>query len=414
MAESCHRLDEQHDDVAFWGHQTVFLTGATGGLGGCLLYKLVVVLKVPKIYVLCRDTSARAIATWNKNMPYETPGLLASKRIAFVVGDMTALKFGIDPIIQAELAKEVTVLVHAAANISLGAPLSDIVTENCLPVLELAKMSTVFQDLKVFIQISSAYANSHLEDGPVEEKIYPLEDAEEELKRVLATGSTEHLPQFAWPYAYSKHLMERLLMSRYPNLPILIVRPTIICPAIYQPHPFYGPDGSCPMETLFSLYMRYPNNGIWHAAQGQDSATNILDEIPVDWVANIILLHGAAGTTGIIHASAASYVLRTFDQMLQQAHGNVPDKIRTLLPPFNFVRDRSIDQCPVAEMYQVATRDWQFSIEASKHLLAKKGPLSIAVGDHDVAKWTGERFVRFVRKMKLRRKPKPKSRICKL
>jgi fatty acyl-CoA reductase len=50
--------------------------------------------------------------------------------------------------------------------------------------------------LQHFVQVSSAYTNSFLPDGPVEEKIYYLsnaDDAEGELEEILRTGTTRHL-----------------------------------------------------------------------------------------------------------------------------------------------------------------------------------------------------------------------------
>jgi thioester reductase-like protein len=59
---------EFQDYVSFFKDHTVFLTGATGGLGGCLLYKLATELPTQKIYVLCRS-EPKAWKTWSKQCP---------------------------------------------------------------------------------------------------------------------------------------------------------------------------------------------------------------------------------------------------------------------------------------------------------------------------------------------------------
>ena len=59
---------ELPDYVSFFKYQVVFLTGATGGLGGCLLYKLAVELPTSKIYILCRSES-KARKSWSRTMP---------------------------------------------------------------------------------------------------------------------------------------------------------------------------------------------------------------------------------------------------------------------------------------------------------------------------------------------------------
>jgi hypothetical protein len=173
--------------------------------------------------------------------------------------------------------------------------------------------------LQHFVQVSSAYANSFLPDGPVKEKIYYLsspDDAEEELQEILRTGTTKHLQRFPWAYAYLKQLMKRLIISRFPNLPILLLRPTSIGPAIAQPYEMYSPQGSCPISTLYARLMR-PTGGksIWYAP---NHGGNILDEIPVDVIANILLQHVHSGTRGVVHASSSYYIPKTLEWILEQ------------------------------------------------------------------------------------------------
>jgi hypothetical protein len=45
------------DYLSFFNDQVVFLTGATGGLGGCILFKLASQLPTKKVYILCRSES---------------------------------------------------------------------------------------------------------------------------------------------------------------------------------------------------------------------------------------------------------------------------------------------------------------------------------------------------------------------
>ncbi|KAJ5123348.1 male sterility protein-domain-containing protein [Penicillium atrosanguineum] len=54
--------------VEWYRDQVIFLTGATGNLGGCLLYKLAVKLPVAKIYVLCRGSVHQATEKWEMSM----------------------------------------------------------------------------------------------------------------------------------------------------------------------------------------------------------------------------------------------------------------------------------------------------------------------------------------------------------
>jgi thioester reductase-like protein len=95
--------------------QTVFLTGSTGSLGGCLLYKLALQLPTRRIYALTRETPEQAMTKWRKAMPDITQAIIASKKVEFVIGDIKAVDFGIQPAILEKLRNEVTLVIHTAA-----------------------------------------------------------------------------------------------------------------------------------------------------------------------------------------------------------------------------------------------------------------------------------------------------------
>jgi hypothetical protein len=78
---------------------------------------------------------------------------------------------------------------------------------------------------------------------------------------------------------------------------------------------------------------------VWNAAEGYKTGTNILDEIPVDFVANACLLHAAARTTGIVQIGSELYHPLTFDEYLEIAISNTPPTIRHDLPRVVFTED---------------------------------------------------------------------------
>ncbi|KAG4434272.1 hypothetical protein IFR05_010237 [Cadophora sp. M221] len=220
------------------------------------------------------------------NQFHQIQDRINSERIIFVLGDITKKSFGIDKRVLEEIEMSITLIIHAAANISFRAPLAKVVMKNCLSALRLADMSTNFTKLKHFTQVSTAFANSFLPDGPIKEKVYYLanpDTAKAELNEIQHTGTTGHLQSFPWAYAYSKQLMERLMMAQYSSLPRLLLRPTSIGPTTAQPYEMYGPRRSCPVPTLYPRLMR-PTGGqsVWHTSADYPGANNILDEIPVD------------------------------------------------------------------------------------------------------------------------------------
>ncbi|PVH72542.1 male sterility protein [Cadophora sp. DSE1049] len=372
----------------FYKQQVAFLTGATGGLGGCLLYKLCIVLDVQRLYVLIRGSESAALERWKYTMPQQYRHIEDRIRVGKVIlvpGDMTKERFGITTETLRKIEEEVTIIIHAAANISFRAPLQKVVLDNCLPALRLAAWATKMTQLQHFVQVSSAYANSFLPDGPVEEKVYHLsnpDDAEGELEEILRTGTTRHLQRFPWAYAYSKQLMERLMISRFPNLPILLLRPTSIGPAIAQPYEMYGPQGSCPISTLYSRLMQ-PSGGksIWYApAHGG----NTLDEIPVDLVANVLLQHAHSGTRGVVHASSSYYIPKTLGWILEQPSKYLPAHWAARMAKPVFVQDARVKQSKEAEFYQIGSRSWEFCAPSSGRLGSLYGPLTFGLNDHDI------------------------------
>lgn len=366
---------------------TVFLTGSTGSLGGCLLYKLALQLPTRKIFALIRGKPEEAIAKWEKAMPSHTQAILASKKVQFVLGDIKAVDFGIEPAVLEELRNQVTLIIHTAAKISLDSGLQDAFENNCLPPLELARMASRFRRLRLLIQLSTAYCNSFLPDGPVLERPYTLsdEDPEEELASILTLDQSPYAARFSSTYAQAKYMMERILPRRFPLLPVLFVRPTIFGQALRDPYPLYGLENSTPLNKFFQYFKADRGaTQVWHAAEGYRTGANILDEIPVDFVANACLLHAAARTTGIVQIGSELYEPFTFDEYLDIATSNAPPEIRRELPRVIFTEDRSAPQCFLAELVRVASRNWLFDCGRSYWLKQVGGPLSLRVCKHQV------------------------------
>ncbi|KAJ5557437.1 hypothetical protein N7494_001352 [Penicillium frequentans] len=360
--------------------QTVLLTGSTGSLGGCLLYKLALQLPTRKIYTLIRGTPEEAIAKWKKSMPNQYQAILASKKVEFVLGNIRSTEFGLQPATLQELQEKVTLVIHAAAKITLDASPQDAFENNCLPALELARIVSRFRRLKLLVLISTAYVNSFLPDGPVLEKSYSLsdEDPEQELASVLALDRSPHTAKFSSSYAQAKYIMERIILQRFALLPILLLRPTIFGQAIRDPYPLYGLENSTPMNKFFQLFMEDTGaTQIWHSAKGYSTGANIIDEIPVDFVANACLLHAAAHTTGIVQVGSELYEPLTFDEYIDIVHGNAPPAIRKELPEIVFTEDRNAPQCFLAEMVQITSRNWLFDCGRSYWLKQVGGPLSM-------------------------------------
>lgn len=367
-------------DPSIFTKHKVFLTGSTGALGACLLYKLATQIPTKKIFVLIRSSPDVAVDKWRHLMPDHIQEVLQSGKIHFVHGDIRRPNFGLDDYSTTLLRREITLIINAAADITLDSDIADALFTNCLPALELARMASQFPRLKLFIQISTAYVNSFLPDGQIKERIYEIADSdpEDELAAILDSGSSPDTIRFSSSYAHAKYLMERLLLKRYPLLPLMLLRPACFSPAIRQPYASYGPDNSIPMNKFikFFLALRDPAQ-IWHSTRGSSTGTNILDEIPVDFVANACLIHAAYKTQGIVHIGCQLHVTQTFDDFLVLYREVIP--VEKQLSGITFVQDRSRPQCFLADLVKIGTRDWRFDCDRSKWIKHVNGPLSLNI-----------------------------------
>ncbi|KAH8650367.1 hypothetical protein BGZ60DRAFT_473972 [Tricladium varicosporioides] len=324
-------------------------------------YKLCIVLDVQRLYVLIRGSESTALERWKNTMPQQSRHIEDRIRAGKVI------------------LVPVTIIIHAAANISFRAPLQEVILDNCLPALRLAAWAMKMTRLRNFVQVSSAYANSFLPGGPVQEKIYHLtnpDDAEGELGEILRTGKTKYLKRFLWAYAYSKKLMERLIIARFPDLPIPVLRPTSTGPAIAQPYEMYSPQGSCPLSTLYARLMR-PTGGKsnWYAP---NHGGNILDEIP----------HVHLGSRGVVHASSSYYVPKRLQWVLEQPFKYLPTRWATRMATPVFAMDQKLGQCKEAEFCQIGSRAWEFCTPSSSCLGSLNGPLRFGLNDHNIDRFT--------------------------
>ncbi|KAJ5379545.1 male sterility protein-domain-containing protein [Penicillium cosmopolitanum] len=383
--------------------QVVFLTGATGNLGGCLLYKLAVQLPTSKIYVLCRGSMRDAMTKWEASMPEQIEDILDTGKVQCLTGDITQPKLGLTSDELEILQKEVTVVMHSAAKLSFFQNLAESVRVNCVPVVELARLLSSFNRIKAFLHISTVSTQSFLPGGVVLEnanKSSPDEEpAEKQLEDILSTGHSPHAENFLAPYSQSKYLAEQILLGMETTFkfPILIVRPTNIGPAIQHPYSCYGPEGAIPVHTFFQLLFE---GGERRKLGDLDSLPQdlIVDEIPVDIAANACLFHLAIGSTGIVQAGAQLYVPTTFGQFIAQLRKYAP---RKLVEKAAHVRvKRNVHFANHAnDIIHHVSRGWEIDCTRTNDLKHTDGPIGLSLAGHDFESFVRRRITRQARSL---------------
>lgn len=129
--------------------QTIFVTGATGLIGGGVLHRL---LKTdPRIhaFVLIRDLNRWALHA----------GRFAREadRITAVKGDVRSPGLGMESRLRSKIAKKVTTIVHAAADTSFSRPLDESRATNTLGTAQALEFASECGDLKRFAYVSTAF-----------------------------------------------------------------------------------------------------------------------------------------------------------------------------------------------------------------------------------------------------------------
>ncbi|KAJ5278834.1 Male sterility NAD-binding [Penicillium angulare] len=222
------------------------------------------------------------------------------------------------------LKKTVHIIIHAAASIELKNSLRELSYTIIAPTLCLTQYAMKFVNLERFVFVSTAYANAHLwqttksTDVAVDEKVYPLSNetegeayagALEIWKNVQKTGTSDeyNAHNFPWPYAYAKHLAERLVLEKAAQKnsldKVLIIRPSVVGPADKFPMPGFTTSYSTPSTACAAAYAIHPGRKIVLSTRCENPDKDAtIDEVPVDVVADRLLAHVALGSSGCVHA----------------------------------------------------------------------------------------------------------------
>ncbi|KAK9500161.1 hypothetical protein O3M35_001474 [Rhynocoris fuscipes] len=176
------------------------------------------------------------------------------QKITPISGDCGLPGLGLTLEDRKKIIDEVSVIFHGAATLKFDEKLKiayNINVRGTKHLLELAKETT---NLKVFVHISTAYTNCHLDK--IEEKIYdpPMDDArleeivenmDEELITAILPKILGKLPN---TYAFTKAIAEVVASKYSKSLPMVIFRPGIVVGTYQEPiigwtdNP-YGPTG---------------------------------------------------------------------------------------------------------------------------------------------------------------------------
>lgn len=243
-------------------HECVFVTGASGLIGGGVLARM-----------LRRDSEMRAFALVRDEQRWRTSvhrfGALGD-RITPVSGDLTLRGLGLEYNIRRRIVRETTVILHAAADTSFSRPLADARLANTEGTRHILDLARVCGNLRRVAYVSTAFVAGR-QRGLIMER---------------DNGSAE-----GWVNAYERSKYEAECLVRGSSVDWTILRPsTVVC---------RDSIGVVSQINAVHRALRIYHRGL--AAMMPGESSDLLDVVTADYVndaiARVILDPRASGKT---------------------------------------------------------------------------------------------------------------------
>uniref|UniRef100_A0A7N0VI45 Fatty acyl-CoA reductase n=1 Tax=Kalanchoe fedtschenkoi TaxID=63787 RepID=A0A7N0VI45_KALFE len=316
--------------VKFLHGKNYFITGATGFLGKVFLEKLLRSTPTTgKIYLLINAENKEAarmrlqseiidseLFVHLKQMYGDSYNDVMMKKLVPIVGDTSKASLGMDADCAEEIEKEVDVIVHSAANTVFDARYDVSIDVNIKGSYNLLSLAKLCKKLKVFVHVSTAYANGEREGIIIEKPLrmgdsveaagcdgglssFEALDVDAEMKlasSVAASTEKDMVTQkmkelglqraklYGWrnTYEFTKAMAEMIIDRFRGDIPVVIMRPTVVESVLGEPAPGWM-QGNRMVDPLIISY------GKGHLHGFLTSPDAILDVIPADIVANAML-----------------------------------------------------------------------------------------------------------------------------
>lgn len=275
----------------------VLVTGFTGFLGKVVVEELCRrqlqnLLPDHKILLLIRPSKDKTAA---ERFTRITKAICFSKLedtwqdlVQVIEGDLCTPDLGLQRDVYADLARRVTHIIHCAASIDFDLPLQEATRSNVDTSINILELARKCPNLRQLVDTSTAYVST-CQEGTIAEELapMPLDMSPSQLHYSIQKGLIDEAELLASSghantYTVTKCLSEHLLFEEYGNVPVTIVRPSIISAAQEYPFPGYI-DSYAAMGGFVSLF----GSGFLHVIEGDPTAS--FDVVPVDFVASRII-----------------------------------------------------------------------------------------------------------------------------
>ncbi|XP_015781650.1 fatty acyl-CoA reductase 1 [Tetranychus urticae] len=343
-------LTSESEVIKFYNGKSVFITGASGFIGKAVIYKLLKVCPdIGNIYILLRGkrglTSDQRVVKVLENNCFDefrttNPDLL--KKIKPIAGDICLDGLGISQEKLELLQSEVSVVIHSAATVRFNEILREAVNINILGTRRMLTLAKSLPKIEAFVHVSTSYGNCNLKS--IDEKVYPQKISPQHLIDLVEWMSDDIIEDILPKlldgrpntYTLTKSLAETLITEESGNLPIAILRPSIVTSAFQEPFTGWIDNINNVAGISFAIL-----KGMVRTMIGNPDA--LFDLIPVDMVVNMIivtawsLVNQPINPIPIIHCTSGAQnplTIRNFARYLIDSIQLYPDPMAVRAPQF--------------------------------------------------------------------------------
>ncbi|CAH1164707.1 unnamed protein product [Phaedon cochleariae] len=311
VSEGAHIMSDLNtsmtgDSVSeFYNGKTVFITGGTGFMGKVLLEKLLRACpKVSKIYLLIRPKKGQEARERLQQLlcsplfdPLRRDRPADLRKVEAIEGDITQPQLAIGATDRQLLQRTVNVVFHSAATVKFDEKLKLSVTINMLGTQRLVELCKRMDRLEALVHVSTAYCNCDRYE--VKETVYAPSIGPDQVTQ-LVEALDEDLVDSLTPrlvgdrpntYTFTKALAECWLKENREELPLVIVRPSIVLSTIYGPLEGWLDNWNGPTGIIAAV-----GKGLFRTMLCDPNKT--ADLVPVDMVINLMIVSAwRIGTT---------------------------------------------------------------------------------------------------------------------
>lgn len=320
--------------IDFLENKVILITGATGFLAKIFVEKILRVQpNVKKLYLLVRASDAKsALQRFNNEaVAKELFKVLKEKhgtddlekflgeKVSPVAGDITCEDLGIhDSTLKAEMWRHVDVVVNAAATTNFDERYDVALNLNTFGAKNVLNFAKKCVNIKLLLHVSTAYVSGErpglMLETPyelgkslngrkgldVDEERKIVEDTlkiiksdpdanEKSIKLAMKHLGMQRANEYGWPntYVFTKALGEMMIGHLKGDMPVVILRPTIVTSTFKQPFPGWV-EG---IRTIDSLALGYGQGRLTCFLGNTDA---VYDVVPADMVVNAMIAAIAA------------------------------------------------------------------------------------------------------------------------